>query len=239
MTRISSPLRHSMALGGGPPRGPLTPPHHRPLSPPSFSGLDRESSSSVGNTNLDSRLLARMTTGRVRVIPAVSFCCRHSRALIGNPGHHSLCRAFFFAVILGASPGIQALPSHPLPPPSFSSLARESRPSFSVPCVFFAVILGASPGIQALPSHPLPPPSFSSLDRESSSSVGNTSLDSRLLARMTTGKDGENDGRGRTVRMTDGKSNGTTMRTVSSTGIRHGTIGSRCMTLCSQSLILL
>ncbi len=59
-----------------------------------------------------------------------------------------------------------------------------------------SVILGASPGIQALPSHPLPPPSFSSLARESRSSVGNTSLDSRLLARMT---DGEGEGHSRGV----------------------------------------
>ncbi len=34
-------------------------------------------------------------------------------------------------------------------PPSFSSLARESRPPLSVSCLSFSVILGASPGIQA------------------------------------------------------------------------------------------
>ena len=53
-------------------------------------------------------------------------------------------------------------------------------------------------------------PSFSSPARESSSSVGNTNLDSRLLARMTEGKPADNtnlDSR-LLARMTDAESGG-------------------------------
>ncbi len=130
--RPLSPLRHSRALLGNPVFQWETPtwipafgendgldflPAVILGASPGIQALPSHSSGGkpADNTNMDSRLLARMTDWESRC---------HSRALLGNPvlqwetptwipafGENDGLD-FLPAVILGASPGIQALPSH-------------------------------------------------------------------------------------------------------------------------------
>ena len=81
-----------------------------------FSGLARESRPSFS--------VSRLSSFR-----------RHSRALPGNPGHHSRCRAFLpFAVILGPCPGIQSFIAKNRTgfPPSARMTAGSGR---VIPCI--------------------------------------------------------------------------------------------------------
>ncbi len=140
---------------------------------PSFSSLDRESrpSLSVSCASLSFSVILGASPG-IQALPSLLSVRREThrehqpgfppsvRMTDGEAGEH--VAHFLPSVILGASPGIQALPSllsvrreaHREHQPGFPPSVRMTDGEAGEHVAHFlpSVILGASPGIQALPS---------------------------------------------------------------------------------------